>query len=61
MVTLEETIGLYRAIPDSQLAVLPGTSDALVFERPQLVNRILLDFLKTESTPTMMPFRRAAH
>lgn len=60
MVTLEHTIELYRTIPDSQLAIVPGTSHALIFEKPELVNRLVLDFLENDPSPTMMPFRRAA-
>lgn len=60
MVRLEHTIELYRAIPAAQLAVVPGTSHALIFEKPDLVNGLVLDFLEREPSPTMMPFRRAA-
>jgi hypothetical protein len=31
-----------------------------VIEKPELVNRIVLDFLQNEPVPTMMPLRRAA-
>jgi pimeloyl-ACP methyl ester carboxylesterase len=60
MVTLEHTIELYRAIPGSELAVAPGTSHALIFEKADLLNRIVLDFLENEPVQTMMPFRRAS-
>ena len=56
---LEHTAELYRAIPNSELAIVPGTSHALVMEKPELVNRIILDFLEKDPVPTMMPFRRA--
>ena len=59
MVTLEHTIAIYRAITSSELAVVPGTSHALVFEKVDLVNRLVLDFLENEPVPTMMSFRRA--
>ena len=42
---MEHTIKLYRAIPNSELAVVPGTSHAHFMEKPSLVNRIVLDFL----------------
>jgi pimeloyl-ACP methyl ester carboxylesterase len=58
-VPLEHTIELYRAIPNSELAVVPGTSHALFMEKPSLVNRIVLDFLENDPVPTMMPIRRA--
>jgi pimeloyl-ACP methyl ester carboxylesterase len=59
-VPLEHTIELYRAIPNSELAVVPGTSHVHFMEKPQLVNRIVLDFLDNDPVPTMMPLRRAA-
>lgn len=59
LVSLEHTIGLYRAIPNSELAIVPGTSHALVMEKPDLLNRIVLDFLEKDTPLTMMPFRRA--
>jgi hypothetical protein len=42
------------------LAVVSGASHAVVTEKPELLNRIVLDFLENEPVPTMMPFRRAA-
>lgn len=58
IVRLEHTLELYRAIPGSELAVVPGTSHALIFEKPGLVNDLVLNFLQNEVPPTMMPFRR---
>ncbi|MGH7857719.1 MAG: alpha/beta fold hydrolase, partial [Candidatus Binatia bacterium] len=59
LMTLEHTIALYRAIPNSQLAVVPGASHAVVMEQPEPVNRLILDFLGNEPAPTMFPIRRA--
>ena len=36
---------LYRALPDAELAVIPGTSDGLMVEKPELCNTIVVDFL----------------
>jgi pimeloyl-ACP methyl ester carboxylesterase len=58
-IPLEHTIELYRAIPNSELAVVPGTSHGHFLEKPSLVNRIVLDFLDNDPVPTMMPVRRA--
>jgi pimeloyl-ACP methyl ester carboxylesterase len=58
-VPLEHTLELYRAIPNSELAVVPGTSHAHFMEKPSLVNRLVLDFLDNDPVPTMMPVRRA--
>lgn len=59
IVTLEHTVALYRAIPNSELAIVPGTSHAVVMEKPELLNRMILDFLQQDAAPTMMPMRRA--
>jgi pimeloyl-ACP methyl ester carboxylesterase len=59
VVPLEHTLELYRAIPNSELAVVPGTSHAHFMEKPSLVNRLILDFLDNDPVPTMMPVRRA--
>ncbi|MEU9039473.1 alpha/beta hydrolase [Streptomyces sp. NPDC048352] len=61
LITLEHTIALYRAIPDSQLAVVPGTSHGLPLEKPGLVNQLILDFLTNDPGPTVFPVRRAAN
>ena len=45
---------MQRALPDSQLAVVPGTSHALPMEKPDLANRLVLDFLATEQVPKML-------
>ncbi|HLU55813.1 MAG TPA: alpha/beta hydrolase [Pseudonocardia sp.] len=58
-VTLEHTIEMYRSLPDAELAVVPGTSHLLIMEKPELVARLVLDFLTTDPVPTMAPIRRA--
>jgi pimeloyl-ACP methyl ester carboxylesterase len=59
MVSLEHTIDIFRAIPDAELAVVPGTSHAVLLEKPALFNAVLLDFLQHDPAPTMLPLRRA--
>jgi pimeloyl-ACP methyl ester carboxylesterase len=59
IMSLEHTIALYRAVPGAELAVVPGTSHALLMEKPAIANRIILDFLDLDPVPTMMPVRRA--
>jgi pimeloyl-ACP methyl ester carboxylesterase len=59
MVTLEHTIDLYRALPNAQLAIIPGASHAVMMEKPDLLNELVLDFLEHDPAPTMLPFRRA--
>jgi pimeloyl-ACP methyl ester carboxylesterase len=59
MVTLEHTQELYHALALGQLAVLPGTSHALVKEKPDLFIAIMMQFLEDLSYPvTMVPNRR---
>ncbi|HEV3486514.1 MAG TPA: alpha/beta hydrolase [Vicinamibacterales bacterium] len=47
-VTIEHVAAARRAMPNAQLAVVPGTDHGLMFEKPELVNRLLLDFLADE-------------
>jgi pimeloyl-ACP methyl ester carboxylesterase len=58
-IAAEHTLAFYRAIPDSELAVVPGTSHVLILEKPELCNRIMIDFLTTDPVTTLMPIRRA--
>jgi pimeloyl-ACP methyl ester carboxylesterase len=43
--SIEHAAAMQRALPDSQLAVVPGASHAVPMEKPELVNRLILDFL----------------
>jgi pimeloyl-ACP methyl ester carboxylesterase len=54
MLTLEHTAAMQRTLPDAQVAVVPGTSHMLVLEKPDLVNRLILDFLATEQVHKLM-------
>jgi len=56
----EHTVALFEALPDGQLAVVPGTSHALNIEKPALVNQLIVDFLsETEPPQTFLPLRRS--
>ncbi|MFI7700405.1 alpha/beta fold hydrolase [Nonomuraea sp. NPDC049480] len=59
IVHLEHTLDLYRAIPDAELAVVPGTSHVLLHEKPALCTRLIGDFLTVPPRPTYFPIRRA--
>jgi pimeloyl-ACP methyl ester carboxylesterase len=50
---------IYRALPDAELAVIPGTSHGLLVEKPALCNAVILDFLTKEPVRTMAAIRRA--
>jgi pimeloyl-ACP methyl ester carboxylesterase len=43
--TLEHVAAVRRALPDTQLAIVPGTSHGLVMEKPHVVNQLIIDFL----------------
>lgn len=45
LMTLEHTLALFQAIPNAQLCIVPGTTHALLFEKPAVVNMAVLDFL----------------
>jgi pimeloyl-ACP methyl ester carboxylesterase len=57
MPTNEHAVAISEALPQSQLAIVPGASHALPMERPELTNRLLLDFLTDEQAPKMFPLR----
>jgi pimeloyl-ACP methyl ester carboxylesterase len=59
MVTLDHTLALYRGLPNAELAIVPGTSHLLLFEKPEACTRVVTDFLSADAAPTMMPIRRA--
>jgi pimeloyl-ACP methyl ester carboxylesterase len=59
IVTLSHAVETYDALPNAEMAVVPGTSHFLTQEKPHLVNAIVLDFLTNEPVPTVAPIRRA--
>ena len=58
-VPLDDTLALYNAIPDTELAIVPGTSHFLLREKPDLCNAIMLDFLTGAHVPAVPPVRGA--
>ena len=59
VLTVEHMNATYEAIPDCELAIVPGTSHFLLQEKPALCNTMILDFLTSEPVPTVAPIRRA--
>jgi pimeloyl-ACP methyl ester carboxylesterase len=53
MITVDHAAAIQRMIPDAQLAVVPGTDHLLHFEKPDLVNRMILDFLADKQAPKL--------
>jgi len=45
LVAPEHSLLLYRTIRDAELAIVPGATHDLHEERPEIVNRLMLDFL----------------
>lgn len=59
-IRLEHAIAMYRSLPDSELAVVPGTSHGLLVEKPDLCNLLIMQFMTQDPVPTFAPIRRAA-
>jgi pimeloyl-ACP methyl ester carboxylesterase len=59
LVTMNHVVDMYDALPNAELAVVPGTSHFLTQEKPELVNALVLDFLTHEPVRTVAPVRRA--
>lgn len=59
-VKLEHAIAMYRAVPNCELAIVPGTSHGLLVEKPTLCNSMIADFLGHEPVTTVAPIRRLA-
>lgn len=59
IVHLSHTVRMYQAIPHAQLAILPGTTHLLLFEKPEQATAIVDEFL-TKEPNRLMPIRFAA-
>ena len=59
LVTLGHAVEMYDALPNAELAIVPGTSHFLTQEKPELVDKLVVDFLTIEPVPTVVPIRRA--
>jgi pimeloyl-ACP methyl ester carboxylesterase len=57
-VRLEHAVAMYRAVPDAELAIIPGTSHGVLVEKPELCHQIIETFLTTEPITTLAPIRR---
>ena len=58
LVSLRHSAELYESIPDAALGVIPFSSHGVLMEKPDIVNPMIVDFLKADPAPTMMPIRR---
>jgi pimeloyl-ACP methyl ester carboxylesterase len=59
LVTAEHQEAMRAAVQDGQLAIVPGTSHGLPLEKPDLVARLIFDFLADEQAPKFMPGPKA--
>ena len=57
IVKVEHSATLAATLPDAQLAVIPGSSHMAPLEKPDLVNRLILDFLSNYKPEKMMSLR----
>lgn len=54
VLTVEHAATMAAILPNAQLAVVPGTDHGLLFEKPELVSRLFLDFLADDQPPKLM-------
>jgi pimeloyl-ACP methyl ester carboxylesterase len=59
LMTMAHAVEMYEALPNAELAVVPGTSHFLTQEKPDLVNELVLDFLTNDPVQPAAPIRRA--
>lgn len=59
-VTVDHAAEFSRRVPRGQLAVIPGASHLAPIEKPDLFNRLVLDFTKDPTVHTALPLRRKA-
>ena len=57
IVEVEHSAALATTLPDAQFAVVPGASHIVPLEKPDLVSRLILDFLNDRQPEKMMPLR----
>ena len=55
MVAIEHLEAMRAAVQDGQLAIVPGASHGLPLEKPDLVARLIFDFLADRQVPKLMP------
>jgi pimeloyl-ACP methyl ester carboxylesterase len=59
LMTLAHTASLYESLPHAQLAVIPGTSHAVLLEKPELAAQLVSDYLGAPRVAeTYFPIRR---
>jgi pimeloyl-ACP methyl ester carboxylesterase len=56
---LSHSCSLYEALPNGQLAIVPGASHAVGWEKPELLVSLITAFLANPEPTRSMPFFRA--
>jgi pimeloyl-ACP methyl ester carboxylesterase len=56
---MTHVVEMYDALPNAELAVVPGTSHFLTQEKRALVNAMVPDFLTNDPVAAVAPIRRA--
>jgi pimeloyl-ACP methyl ester carboxylesterase len=58
LVSLGHGVELFEALPNAAFGVIPFSSHRVLMEKPDIVNPMIVDFLKNDPAPTIMPIRR---
>ena len=59
VIKIDHTNEIYEAIENSRLAIIPGASHLTDKDQPELLNKIIREFLLNHEYPiTLMPVRR---
>ena len=57
-ITVAHAEEVARTVENGRLAVVPGASHVVPMEKPDLLDRLVLDFLANPVAGTLMPIRR---
>ena len=59
VIKIDHTNEIYEALENSRLAIIPGASHLIDKDQPELLNKVIRDFLLNHEYPTtLMPVRR---
>ena len=61
VIRLSHTVQLFEALPEPQLAVIPGASHMVLMEQPDAVNAMINSFLAQSGPPAQILPRRVGH
>jgi pimeloyl-ACP methyl ester carboxylesterase len=58
VVKMHHTVDLFEALPKGQLIIVPNASHMVPWEKPEIVNQAIINFLSGEETKTENPFSK---